>query len=71
MTKEQNLMSSLIEPSVPSYADFSAGKGKFTEKEQNILSPSEDHPCRPLPHNHFNAGECQYNTKEEVQQGHK
>jgi hypothetical protein len=71
MTKEQNIMRSLIEPSVPPNEHFSAGKGKFTDKEQNLLGPSEAHPCRLLPHTHFSAGECQYTTKEEIPQGHK
>jgi hypothetical protein len=64
-------MSTLIGPSVPSYVHISAGNDKFMDKEQNLLSPPEDHPCRLLPYNHFSAGECQYTTKEEIPQGHK
>jgi hypothetical protein len=38
-------MSYLRGPSMPPYAHFSAGTVKFTNKDEILLVPSEDHPC--------------------------
>jgi hypothetical protein len=44
--QEEDPTRSLRGPSVPPNTHFSAGEGKYTNKEEIQCAPSEDHPCR-------------------------